>query len=61
MNWAESEIKIVIADEINNYKGYGYIEKSSQAIKHNDKANQLNKIVTFAKQRMDRLTYLSVH
>lgn len=59
MNWAENEIKITIADEINNYKGYGYIEKSSQAIKHNDKANQLNKIVTFAKQRMDRLTYLS--
>ena len=37
-NWAEETIKEVIADEINNYKGYGFIEKSIQAIKHNDGA-----------------------
>ena len=58
-NWAEESIKETIADEINNYKGYGYIEKSIQAIKHNDKANSLNKIKKYAKQRSDRLTYLS--
>lgn len=58
-NWAEESIKETIADEINNYKGYGYIEKSTQAIKHNDKANSLNKIKKYAKQRSDRLTYLS--
>lgn len=58
-NWAEETIKEVIADEINNYKGYGYLEKSSQAIKHNDKALSLNKIKKYAKQRSDRLTYLS--
>lgn len=58
-NWAEETIKEVIADDINNYKGYGYIEKSAQAIKHNDKASGLNKIKKYAKQRSDRLTYLS--
>lgn len=58
-NWAEETIKEVIADDINNYKGYGYLEKSSQAIKHNERASKLNKIKKYAKQRADRLTYLS--
>ena len=58
-NLAEETIKETIADDINNYKGYGYIEKSYQAIKHNDKASGLNKIKKYAKQRMDRLSYLA--
>jgi len=58
-NWAEESIKDVIADEINNYKGYGYIEKSLQAIKHNEKASGLNNIKKYAKQRSDRLQYLA--
>jgi hypothetical protein len=58
-SWAEETIKEVIADDINNYKGYGYVEKSAQAIKHNDRAQSLNKIKKYAKQRSDRLTYLS--
>lgn len=58
-NWADETIKDTIADEINNYKGYGYVEKSYQAIKHNDKAMSLNKIKKYAKQRADRLSYLA--
>lgn len=58
-NWAEETLKETIADDINNYKGYGYLEKSTQAIKHNDKASALNKIKKYAKQRSDRLTYLA--
>lgn len=58
-NWAEENIKDAIADEINNYKGYGFLEKSLQAIKHNDKATALNKIKRYAQQRMDRLSYLA--
>jgi hypothetical protein len=58
-NWADESIKETIADEINNYKGYGYIEKSLQAIKHNEKAEALNKIKKYAKQRSDRLSYLA--
>jgi hypothetical protein len=58
-NWAEESIKETIADEINNYKGYGFVEKSLQAIKHNDKATNLNKIKKYAHQRMDRLSYLA--
>lgn len=58
-NWAEETLKEVIADEINNYKGYGYLEKSIQAIKHNEKATALNNIKKYAKQRMDRLSYIA--
>lgn len=58
-NWADETIKETIADEINNYKGYGYIEKSAQAIKHNDKAVSLNKIKKYAKQRSDRLYFVA--
>ena len=31
-NWADETIKEVVADDINTYKGYGYIEKSMQEI-----------------------------
>jgi hypothetical protein len=58
-NWADETIKETISDEINNYKGYGYIEKAHQAIKHNDKAGALNNIKKYAKQRSDRLNYLA--
>ena len=58
-NWAEELIKETIADELNNYKGYGYVEKSIQAIKHNEKAAALNRIKRYAKQRMDRLGYIA--
>jgi hypothetical protein len=58
-DWAEDTIKTVIADEINSYKGYGYLEKSLQAIKHNDKAISLDKIRKYAKQRINRLAYLA--
>jgi len=58
-NWAEETTKETIADEINNYKGYGFVEKSLQAIKHNEKASSLNKIKKYAQQRIDRLSYLA--
>lgn len=58
-NWSEETIKETIADELNNYKGYGYVEKSLQAIKHNEKAQALNSIKKFAKQRTDRLSYIA--
>jgi hypothetical protein len=59
-NWSEESIKDAIADEINNYKGYGFVEKSLQAIKHNDKASALNSIKKYAKQRIDRLSYIAI-
>jgi len=58
-NWADEAVKETIADEINNYKGYGYVEKSLQAIKHNERAYKLNQVKKYAKQRADRLTYLA--
>jgi hypothetical protein len=59
VNWADESIKETISDEINSYKGYGYIEKAYQAIKHNEKAQALQKIKKYAKQRSDRLQYLA--
>lgn len=58
-DWADDTIKSIIADEINTYKGYGYVEKSMQAIKHNDRASSLNKIKRYAQQRINRLSYLA--
>jgi hypothetical protein len=58
-NWVEETIKETIADEINNYKGYGYVEKYYQAVKHNERAKSLNSIKKYAKQRIDRLSYIS--
>jgi hypothetical protein len=58
-NWAEETTKEVIANELNNYKGYGYLEKSYQAINGNEKAASLNKIKKYAKQRIDRLSFLA--
>jgi len=58
-NWADETVKEVIADEINNYKGYGYVEKFYQAVKHNERASNLNSIKKYAKQRIDRLSYIS--
>jgi len=59
VNWADETIKETIADELNSYKGYGYVEKSAQAIKHNDNATALNKIKKYAKMRSDRLQYMA--
>jgi hypothetical protein len=58
-NWAEETIKEVIANEINNYKGYGYVEKSYQAIAGNERASALNNVKKYAKQRIDRLSYIA--
>jgi hypothetical protein len=58
-NWADETIKTVIADELNSYKGYGFVEKSIQAIKHNEKAYSLNKIKKYAQQRINRLSYIA--
>ena len=58
-NWSEESVKEIIADEINSYKGYGYIEKSYQAIKHNEKASALQSIKKYSQQRIDRLSYIA--
>lgn len=59
LNWVEENIRMVISEDINNYKGYGYVEKAYQAIKHNSRAASLQKVKMYAKQRSDRLSYLA--
>lgn len=55
MGWAEANIKIIIADKIDQYTGYGYEEKKNKAIKDNEVARELEKVRTHAKLRSDEL------
>ena len=57
--WAENEIKLSIANDLNNYKGYGYQEKSTQAIKGSIHASKVNQILVFAQQRSARLNFVA--
>ena len=59
VNWAEDTIKTLVAHEVHNYKGYSYAERLEQAIKNNTYAMKLKKIKVYAKQRSDRLNFLS--
>ena len=59
VNWAEDTIKTLVAQEVHNYKGYSYAERLEQAIKNNTHAMKLKKIKVYAKQRSDRLSFLS--
>ena len=58
-NWAERTIALVIADKVNNYKGYSYVERSLQAIKEDSYASRLEKIRAQAKARASRLEHIS--
>ena len=58
-NWAEDTIKTLVANEVHNYKGYSYAERLEQAIKNNGHAIKLKKIKVYARQRSDRLSFLS--
>jgi hypothetical protein len=59
VNWAKACVKETIANELNDYKGYGYEEKSMQAIKGNDVALTYDKIARYAQQRVDRLQFIA--
>lgn len=55
IRWAEKRIDVLIAGELNNYNGYGYREKAPQAIKGNEAAVKVERILINAGQRFDRL------
>jgi hypothetical protein len=59
VNWSESTIKSVVANEVQSYKGYSYAERLEQAVKNNEHAMKLKKINIYAKQRADRLSFLA--
>ena len=59
VNWSDSTIKSILATEVNSYKGYSYAERLQQAIRGNSHARKLWKINLYAKQRADRLNFLS--
>lgn len=59
VNFVTSYMEEVIASEINNYNGYGWKEKSLQAIKGNIFAEKLDKIRRYAQMRVDRLNFVA--
>tara|TARA_R110002012_G_scaffold72709_9_gene185681 strand:- start:52642 stop:53160 length:519 start_codon:yes stop_codon:yes gene_type:complete len=59
VNWAEDTIKSLIANDVQNYKGYSYAERLEQAVKNNSHASKLKRIKVYAKQRSDRMVFLS--
>ena len=61
ITWAKSMLKDALADSVDQYhvKFSTYDERKSKAIKHDEYANNINKIMTYAQTRADRLTFLS--
>lgn len=59
IKWAESMMKEIVADKLNNYSGYSYAEKYGKAIKDNDYTIKLNSLQRAAQQRSDRLQFLA--
>lgn len=58
ISYAKGMINQVIADEQSGYSG-SWESTREQAIKHNDVAVKLNKIMIYATMRYDRLAFLS--
>lgn len=57
--WAKSIINKMIADRLQNYKGYSYEERSQQAIRDNSFTQKLQNIMIMAQNRADILYSLS--
>lgn len=58
-NWAESNIKIAVAKQLNQYNAYSFEERKLLAIADNEYAQNLQNMQIEAKYRMDRLSYWS--
>ena len=58
-DWALANIRVSIANEINQYKAYSYEEKKNMAIANNAFASNLDKYVTICQAKMTRLEGLA--
>jgi len=59
ITWAEETIKTVICHQTPQYKSYSYEERRLQATRNDEHARKLDDIRMYAKQRSDRIAYLS--
>jgi len=61
ITWAKSVLRDALADVIGEYGGkfITYDERKSKAIKHDEYACVVDKILNYAQARADRLTFLS--
>lgn len=58
-NWCESTIKLIIANEVVEYKAYYWEERKMLAIKANEKATKLYHLQLLAQTHIDNLYNLS--
>src|SRR5690606_1720920 len=58
-NWSESLMKELTAPRLDQQSGYGFIEKYNKAVVDDEYTRKLNEINRYAKQRSDRLSFLS--
>lgn len=58
VNWAGSSLKALIAGRESQYSG-SWDSQYNQAIKEDSYASKIRRIMVYAQQRADRLTYLS--
>jgi hypothetical protein len=58
VTWAESVLRLGVAGKSENYRG-SFSQQDDQAIKNDDYLLKVSRIKTFAKQRVDRLSFLA--
>lgn len=56
--WASKYLPIMVATEVDSYKGYSYEERKNKVIKNNVAALKVYEVQTKAEQRISRLNYL---
>lgn len=59
INWCESNIKIIIGQEAQNYGGTWYEEKKNIIVANNKTALQLDSLRTVAQVKLDSIKYMS--
>lgn len=58
LTWASKYLPMVVANEVDNYKGYSYEERKHKVIKNDEAAKKMYAIQIHAEQRINRLNYL---
>jgi hypothetical protein len=58
-NWAESEIKRILASQTKQYYAPSHEERKAMAIKDNEYASALSKVKTWAQNVADRLSFMA--
>jgi hypothetical protein len=58
-NWADENINIMLAKDLDQYTGFGYKEKLYKAVNDNSAAKKLFSVKVLAKQKIDELSFVA--